>query len=658
MAPTFLLCAGLLAAAPGATAADREVYESAQSQAGRDAGAHVDLALWCEAHGMSAERLKHLALAVLIDPKNAKARGLLGLISFQGRWQRPAEVGAVIRADEALAARRGDYNARRDQLEARFGNDPSRAAAHLELALWCEKNGLKPEATAHFTTSVMLDPSNEVPWKHLGCVKRHGVWVSREQLVAEEREAKARRKGYLRWEPLLKKWRAELTDPKLEPGANTELEQVSDPWAVSAIVRVFGTKQEHDQLRAARMLGRIDTAESTRHLASLAVFSPSELVRQKAIENLKSREPRDYADYVVEIIRTPIKFDVLKPVRGPGTPGVLQVDTPRLQLVLTYDAPPAFQLADLVNSYVGYDGFGRPLVITGPEMTRLQIEEESGLPRVEYNDIRNIELRTSLMVFEAKQKASNSESRMNADIRAIQATNGRYRAVNTHASQLLQANLGAPSLEFDENAWRAWWNDRLGYTYEPPAPVVMTLVASAQAPPSTLPPLPPPHTVCFPAGTPVRTMDGDRAIETLRVGDQVLSQDTNTGALGFQPILVVHRNGRGTIIRLRFDNGEALRASIYHRFWRAGQGWAMARDLKPGNVVRTLDGLTRVLSVARDDDAALFNLDVDESQTFFVGQHGYLVHDNRLPDTKAKPFDAPPALAAGRQGANLREGDR
>ena len=35
--------------------------EAALAQVGRDADAHVRLALWCEAHGLSAERLKHLA---------------------------------------------------------------------------------------------------------------------------------------------------------------------------------------------------------------------------------------------------------------------------------------------------------------------------------------------------------------------------------------------------------------------------------------------------------------------------------------------------------------------------------------------------------------------------------------------------------------------
>ena len=52
-------------------------YEAQKAAAGRDTGAQVRLALWCEAHGMERERIRHLAVAVLTDPSNAMARGLI-----------------------------------------------------------------------------------------------------------------------------------------------------------------------------------------------------------------------------------------------------------------------------------------------------------------------------------------------------------------------------------------------------------------------------------------------------------------------------------------------------------------------------------------------------------------------------------------------------
>ena len=95
----FLWCAliGSLGAdepnkTPAQSSTDLAAYQVARSEAGRDSEAHVRLALWCEAHGLTAERLKHLSLAVLYDPTNALARGLMGLVAYHGKWERPDQV--------------------------------------------------------------------------------------------------------------------------------------------------------------------------------------------------------------------------------------------------------------------------------------------------------------------------------------------------------------------------------------------------------------------------------------------------------------------------------------------------------------------------------------------------------------------------------------
>ena len=131
---------------------------------------------------------------------------------------------------------------------------------------------------------------------------------------------------------------------------------------------------------------------------------------------------------------------------------------------------------------------------------------------------------------------------------------------------------------------------------------------------------------CFAAGTPVRTLDGTRAIESIRTGDQVLSRDVITGALDFRPVLTVHHNPPDTTLRIALDNGDAVVASRFHRFWLAGRGWAMARDLKPGDVLRTL-GPARITAVEQAPVQPVFNFDVAESRTYFVGSSAMLVHE-------------------------------
>src|SRR4051794_38708451 len=94
MTPPLLLAALLVLLPPDdAPPADlARAYQEARSKAGRSPDEQVRLALWCEAHGLTAERLNHLALAVLADPKHAAARGLMGLVSVDGRFQRPEAV--------------------------------------------------------------------------------------------------------------------------------------------------------------------------------------------------------------------------------------------------------------------------------------------------------------------------------------------------------------------------------------------------------------------------------------------------------------------------------------------------------------------------------------------------------------------------------------
>src|SRR3954469_9107810 len=191
----LLFCSGSLATIPAdqvASAQDLTAYEAARENVGRSAEAHVELALWCEAHGLKAERLKHLALAVLLDPKNASARGLMGLVAYHGRWQRPDAVAEKVMADEGLTAKLAEYNARRGRVR-------EAADAHWDLAVWCERNGLDAEARTHFTVVTRLDPSREAAWKRLGCKKFDGRWMTDEQVSREKEESEQKRRADRHW---------------------------------------------------------------------------------------------------------------------------------------------------------------------------------------------------------------------------------------------------------------------------------------------------------------------------------------------------------------------------------------------------------------------------------------------------------------------------
>ena len=142
---------------------------------------------------------------------------------------------------------------------------------------------------------------------------------------------------------------------------------------------------------------------------------------------------------------------------------------------------------------------------------------------------------------------------------------------------------------------------------------------------------------CFGAGTLVRTLDGLRPIETLRVGDQVLTQDPKTGALKYQAVLEVYHNPPNATYRVELataNRSSPPASTASGRPARAGPWPATSsREI----VLRTLGGLAVVKSVEAERVQPVFNLHVAEGESFFVGRTGVLAHDNSLVNPDAKP---------------------
>jgi hypothetical protein len=154
-----------------------------------------------------------------------------------------------------------------------------------------------------------------------------------------------------------------------------------------------------------------------------------------------------------------------------------------------------------------------------------------------------------------------------------------------------------------------------------------------------------PHHACFAAGTMVHTSSGPREIESISLGDRVLSQQTSTGALSYQPVLATHINGPAETLRITIEGGEEIVATGIHRFWKAGKGWTMARDLGPGDPLRILGGTAIVRSVKAGARQKVYNLDIAGNRNFLVGSAGLLVHDFSFVEPVPSPFDGQSAAA-------------
>ncbi len=312
----FFVAAGLVATASPADGprAERAAYEVEQAGVGRDPKAHVKLALWCETHGLPAERLKHLAIAVLLDPKDATARGLMGMVTYGGAWRSPEAVSEKVRTDATMGQRLAEYNGRRARAA-------STADAQWQLALWCEQNGLDAEAKAHLTTVVHLDPAREAAWKRLGCKKVGGRWIGTEQLAAEKAEAEAQKQADKKWKSLLAGYRDKLggKDKGKQVEAEQALASIRDPRAVPAVWATFARGDQRSQIIAAQIFGQIDATDASRALAVLAVFSPAAEVRRVATQTLRNRDGREVIGWLIALIKKPINYEV-SPVAGADPP--------------------------------------------------------------------------------------------------------------------------------------------------------------------------------------------------------------------------------------------------------------------------------------------------------------------------------------------------
>ena len=734
MVRSILLCCALSGfdgtdeqQAQAGESANAATVRAAKSKAVRDADAHVRLALWCEAHGLTALRLTHLSMAVSFDPGHVLARGLMGLVPYHGKWDRAEVVGRQIRDDPALQAVIREYLDRR-------ARTPDKGDAQMKLAEWCEGNGLKEQAIAHYIAVTRTDPTRDAAWRHLGYKKLGGHWVKPDEALAARQEVAQQKHADKHWKTSLERLRdgLESNDAARRTKSEHELAQVTDPRAVPMIWATFVRGGGRRQVAAVQMLGQIDGPSASNGLAVLAVFSPRGEVRARAIATLVRRDPRDVVGRLINLVNKPYRYQ-LRHVNGPGSPGELFVEGERFNIDRFYEnrtPTPALNQGRIYTPDVAFDPFsirnialatmsgiaanpragvlttvgklGYSITVPFPISTQsaaLAGQEIAADPRdaaaIMSQLVNNPANRVNPFAFSAPVAgaaggvgaqhagarqvgagAGNSQSglalamilgtqppaarqdiligqeleairlanqsleqRLAMDVQFLESINERINELNARTLPVLRAVTGQ-DLGPEPEKWKGWWTDQLGYTYQSNLPAVkptysdfVNLAGSYT------------HSACFAARTMVQTVDGPQPIESIRVGDRVLSQSVLTGMLAFQPVVATHRTPSNPTTRITIGD-ETIVATGIHRFWKAGKGWAMARELAAGDQLRMVGGTVTITSVAADQSQPVYNLDVAENRDFFVGKSGLLVHDYSFVQPVLLPFDRQPDLAS------------
>jgi hypothetical protein len=130
---------------------------------------------------------------------------------------------------------------------------------------------------------------------------------------------------------------------------------------------------------------------------------------------------------------------------------------------------------------------------------------------------------------------------------------------------------------------------------------------------------------CFAAGMKLRTLDGWKTIETIEVGEWVLSrhEDDPYGEAAWK--LVEQRFVRtGRILHVHV-HGEVIRTTPEHPFYAFGKGWTAAGELAVGDYVHTLSGSWARVEEVFDTGCyeTVYNLRVADYHTYFVGDEDW-----------------------------------
>lgn len=492
----------------------------------------------------------------------------------EAHWQ----FGEVRRGDRWLATtdaeheaatsdKIGEYRKRRDQ-----SGDTS--VEQLKLSRWCDRNGLADEAKAHAMIALRSQPDSPEAMRMAGFVKFQGELVSKadlENVKANNRQAITDAR---QWNQRLLKMQLRYEhEPASRDDVLNEVRGITDIKAIPAIEAVFGNCDPTLAESAIECLAKLQDLRATQALAEFAVLSDSVEVRYAAARALK---PRSVYSYVPALLGG-LQSEITGGFVSLGLDGYMGLN----QLVFFQERADEFVLA--VNN--------EHLIPVGN--------------RGEF--IRNV------------APVIGSASRENAGFKkALDDVNAKNAEQNRRITTVL-AMVTDQQLGPEPKPWWDWWYAQNDYYQSSEKPIRSETYDYTRAV----------HSECFPKGTPVWTRTGASPIERVRTGDIVLSMNVETGELMYKPVVGIALRPEGPTIQTHVG-GTVIKSTRGHPFWVDGIGWQMAKELKTGERLHTINGAVAIEEVTDGDPADCFNLVVADFNTYFVGDAKLLVHDNTL----------------------------
>jgi hypothetical protein len=561
------------------------------------------------------ETLAHQALRKRLADGLAGSRALLETVTRELPGQRLArwhlgqvQCGAAwIHVDDLarLSPWRAELESYQWQRE-RFGDD---LASHWSLANWCRQRKLSQQERAHLTRVLQLAPDHQAARQRLGYQRIDGQWVAAQDLWQADQVSRRLRQALRRWHPRAARIEQALSHRRLDQrtAAEAAMAAIDEPEAIPALEIVFLGQDSPHAARGLEAIARLPQFEASQALARQAVVHRHPSLRNLAIRHLTSRAWEDYVPALLAALASPIQSQVA-------------IDFVDGQLLYRHAFHrQGWEQNDLAVADTRYTP-GPQFVAAEPDSGRARRRQSS--TAIDSPEAAPDQLAWQALANAAERAARREQVRRRHNA-AVEVRNGRIMHVLAQVTDQRQ---------LDEPAdWWSWWDEYQGVHYlGRPTNTRYTRSDIAMQRSVAVAPISTARHECFAPGTPVWTAMGPVAIETLRVGDLVLSQDVETGELALKPVLAATVRPAEQLVSVDLGR-EQIESTAGHPYWVLGEGWTLARKLSTEKFPYALDTTATVQAVRKGAESVSHNLVVADFHTYLVGQSRLLVHDNTRP---------------------------
>jgi hypothetical protein len=582
-----------------------------------------------------------------------------GELEINGQWQKLSELD----------------KSRLPKLMQRYleerGDAPLDKEGHRRLAKWCLANPLPDQEKAHWYGVLESDPNDLEARRALKFTQIEGRWFSPEEIASTQTNAKQQAKAIKSWLPKIRDIVAgiENNDTQKRLKAIQQLKAIKDPNAVRALQFAAERSQNQTALHLLNAIQRFQTKDACMALAAIAVNSPTTELGQEAATALSKYPKEMYVPALLDLMST--EKDLRRNlVIQPNGDLVLQllevrelkshVQTAQLDKVLKINNSNTVPFG--MNLPFASRGAGGQIFSDGNSVTAAS--ENQVAAAVTQN--------------EAQRDADAQQARL---AKENEVTRQLQRSVCT----VLRSTTGQ-KLDDTPTEWWNWWDleqevltignkeilrnyDRnfqsLVYSVEPQRVRMFRVSGSTEedADPQPAPTTPrtdrtnlirpnlarvnPNYRIdCLTAGSKIQTDLGLRPVETIQIGDNVVSQNIETGEISLKPVIRTSQRPPSITCTIVLVNEEKIQGTLGHHWWVIGKGWTKTKDLLAGMHIRTASGSIEIAKLEDAEEAPTYNISVADHHSYFVGEARLLSFDSRelVPTFQLVPGVPPSAL--------------